>query len=103
MFTSTIGESARSDASGSFQVGNPAADSPVGNIASMGATAEKPSQRLNESGSTTMPSAFTGIASRGIASRYPVADDASSFAYTIDGHGNMQPCPPSGLHASGMS
>jgi len=85
-----------------LNVGKPSGDTPFGNIASAGAISEKPSHLLNSVGSTMMPSAFVGMASRGMSTRYPVADEASAFAYAIDGHGNMQPCPPSGLHSSGI-
>lgn len=69
MLTSTTGEPGASDSSGFLNEGSPAAETPFGNIASIGATFEKPSQRLKLSGSIVMPSAFVGIASRGIASR----------------------------------
>jgi SAM-dependent methyltransferase len=34
--------------------------------------------------------------------RKPLADELSALAYAIDGHGSMQPCPPSGLQASAI-
>src|SRR5687768_15649494 len=98
-----IGESAASDASGLFQVGSPALDTPVGNAASIGPVGEKPSQRLNGSGSNATASRFLGIASIGISSRRPVTVVESLTSYAADGHGSKQPCPPSGLHRSGMS
>src|SRR5678816_43804 len=90
MLTITTAASGASDWLGSLNVGKPSGDTPFGNIASIGAISEKPSHLLNSVGSTMMPSAFVGMASRGMSTRYPVADEASAFAYAIDGHGNMQ-------------
>src|SRR6187551_515959 len=100
MSTRTIGESLASDASAVIDT----AAIGTGNVASSGPIVEKPSQRLNGPGWIDLPSRFRGIASLGNASRNPVAENsASRFAYAIDGHGNRQLSPPSGLQSSGIS
>ena len=49
-----------------------------------------------------MSLSLVGIPSIGRSSRKPVAELSSAFVYVIDGHGNRQPWPPSGLQSSGM-
>ena len=97
----TIGESAARDRAGSDAGGRLVGETPVGNIASIGATAENPSHRFSTVGSTTIRSTLVGIASRGMSSWMPDVVGAG-FEYVIDGHGSMQPCPPSGLQASAI-
>jgi hypothetical protein len=98
MSSSTIGESAASDACGSLNVGRFAIETPFGNIASIGPVGENPSHRLTIFGSIAILSPLIGIASIVSATRNPVFEVESVFANAIDGHGSRQPCPPSGLH-----
>src|SRR5580692_5228853 len=94
----TIGESAASDASGSIQPGKFAEPTPVSNCTSIGPVGEKPSHAPKCVKSIDVPSTFSGIAASGGSNLNPVAVDESASMYAIDGHGNMQPAPPSGLH-----
>src|SRR3954470_6824746 len=77
MSSSTIGESAASEAAGSFQVGRFAIETPAGNIASIGPVGENPSQRFSIFGSIEILSPLTGVASIGTSTRNPVGDEAS--------------------------
>ena len=77
MSTTTIGESAASDASGSLKLGSPSGDTPVLNAASIGPVGEKPSQRFSHTGSIGVSSTFFGIDSIGICSRRPVTVELS--------------------------
>ena len=102
MSTRTIGEFGASDSSGFLCDGSPATDTPVGNATSIGPLIVKPSYRLSGPGSTVTLSSLVGIDSTGMSRRNPVDEVVSTFRYVADGHGNMQPSPPSGLHSFGM-
>ncbi len=101
MSSNTVGESAASDGVMSWCDGSPSGDTPPGHAITIGAAGENPSAVFHAVGSALILSMFVGSVPFGIASRLPVAVDASSTSNAELGHGTMQ-CPvDSGLQFAG--